>query len=117
MSIQLLVGRHGLDRTTQGTDTIGSDLLESDLLDETIQVHAAICLGIAVGRQGMIRAGSIIACAFRSIWTHKDTAGVLDSLRDSGVIRRLDNQVFGSVLVREVYDFPRIFQYDETAVR
>ena len=85
--------------------------------DETIQVHAAICLGIAVGRQGMIRAGSIIACAFRSIWTHKDTAGVLDSLRDSGVIRRLDNQVFGSVLVREVYDFLRIFQYDDTAVR
>ena len=29
----------------------------------------------------------------------------------------LDNQVFGSVLVREVYDFLRIFQYDDTAVR
>lgn len=31
----MLVGRHGLDRATQGTDTIGRDLLESDLLDET----------------------------------------------------------------------------------
>lgn len=28
----MLVGRHGLDRATQGTDTIGRDLLESDLL-------------------------------------------------------------------------------------
>ena len=113
----MLVGRHGLDRATQGTDTIGRDLLESDLLDETIQVYAAICLGITVGRQGMIRAGSIITSAFRSIWTHKDTAGVLDSLCDSGVIRCLDNQVLGSVLIREVHDFPRIFQYDDTAVR
>ena len=64
VSIQMLVGRHGLDRATQGTDTIGRDLLESDLLDETIQVYAAICLGITVGRQGMIRAGSIITSAF-----------------------------------------------------
>ena len=54
---------------------------------------------------------------FPEYMDHKDTAGVLDSLRDSGVIRCLDNQVLGSVLVREVYDFPRIFQYDDTAVR
>ena len=112
----MLVGRHGLDRASQGTDTIGRDLLESDLLDEAIQVYAAICLGITVGRQGMIRAGSIIACAFRSIWTHKDTASVRFA-PDSGVIRCLDNQVLGSVLIREVHDFPRIFQYDDTAVR
>ena len=108
--------RHCPDRPAQQPDAVGRDLLERDLLDEAVQVHATVGFCISVGRQRMVRTGSVVASAFRRIGAHEDTTCIFDLPGNICIIGRLDNQMLRSVQVGEVDHFLFILQHDKTAV-
>ena len=63
MGEELLVAGHDLDRVTDALQPLLRDLLVGDLLAEAVEVHTAVGLGVTVGRQCVVGAGGIVACA------------------------------------------------------
>ena len=61
MCIELFVGRHDFDGRSDGTHALRQYLLKSNLANEAVEAHSAICLGVSVGRQGVIGARRIVA--------------------------------------------------------
>ncbi len=65
---------HQFHRPADIPEPLLCQLLEADLLYKTIQAYPAICPGIPVGRQHMIGAAGIIACALGGEMPEKDGA-------------------------------------------
>ena len=82
MRRQFLCQGHGDDMRPEGTEAGAGNFLESDLLEESIQPHPAEAAAQAVGRQGMVGSGGIIARRLRGEITEEDRSGVPDQLRE-----------------------------------
>ena len=61
MCLQLLVLRHRHHSITYVTNTFFREMLEGDFTVITVEVHAIICQGIAMGRKGVVGTAGIVA--------------------------------------------------------
>ena len=103
MGKKLFVFSHSFDGTTYGAHTLAVEMLECDLSHETVKVHSAISVGIAVRRQGVVGAAGIVACTFAGIVAEEHASGVDDLLCELRIVGSSYYKVFRGVGVAQCH--------------
>ena len=116
MCLELFGFCHQLHGVADTADTVLREMLERHLTAVAVQIHTAICRGIAVCWQCVVRSTRIVSRTLTGKLTQEHASCIHHLLCQLLVVRSLDDQMLWSIGIREVDGLFLILDQHQTAV-